>query len=201
MFARIRPSDLAHTAGPVDLRALLRLDRGATDRGTLAHAWFEQVEWLEDGVPAADQLRSIAATTCSGYPPDATERLLGEFREWLAAPQIASVLSRASYPAGATVLREQPVLHRDGDALMEGVIDRLVLLRDAQGSVTGADILDYKSDAVDASEADALDTLVVRYRPQLGAYRRGVAAMFGIEREGVKAKLVILAAGAVINVE
>ena len=37
-------------------------------------------------------------------------------------------LSRASYPAGARVERELPFLHRVPDGILQGYIDRLVLV-------------------------------------------------------------------------
>src|SRR5208337_4084942 len=38
--------------GRVNLARQLRLERAqALDRGTLLHAWFEQIGWLDDGEP------------------------------------------------------------------------------------------------------------------------------------------------------
>ena len=58
---RRSPSQLE--GGPrVNLARQLRLDGSPQlDRGTLLHAWFQQIEWLDDGRPAEDVLRHIAA--------------------------------------------------------------------------------------------------------------------------------------------
>ena len=45
----------------MNLAQQLRLERGqALDRGTLLHAWFEQIGWLEDGEPDDAALRQVA---------------------------------------------------------------------------------------------------------------------------------------------
>ena len=184
MLPRVRPSDLGEPR-QVDLRNLLRLDRGAADRGTLVHGWFEQIGWLEDGAPHDDELRTIGLRICPGSLAADLDRLLAEFRGWLATPAITDALSRASYAAGATLEREQSFVHRENDAVVEGVIDRLVLLRE-DGKVTGAEILDYKSDALDPDDPTATEQIVEHYRPQLAAYRRAVAAGFGVRWTGLR---------------
>ena len=44
------------------LGSILRLDNAAAlARGTMIHAWFEQIAWLDDGLPSPETLRRIAA--------------------------------------------------------------------------------------------------------------------------------------------
>mgnify|MGYP002780499334 CR=1 FL=1 len=190
---QVTPSALA--GGPrVELRALLRLDLDAAEHGTLAHAWLEQIGWIEDGVPADDALHALARRAAPGMDGDAVEALRRRFRAWLATPAIRRALSRDAYPEGATVEREVPFLHRDDGRLLEGVIDRLVLLREA-GRVTRAEILDYKTDALPGTAA--LAARVEHYRPQLDAYRAAVAALYRLPPQAVGARLVFLDAAAV----
>jgi ATP-dependent exoDNAse (exonuclease V) beta subunit len=193
MLPRRAPSALPHDTR-VDLGALLRLDaRTAAERGTLVHAWCERVGWLEDGLPDDGTLAEVARAQALRMPPEEVAAVMAELRRWLAAPEIAAALARASYPPEARLERERAFLHRQGDAVVQGKIDRLVTLR-AGGRVIGAEVLDYKSDGV---AADAIAALVEEYRPQMEAYRAAVAAMYALDPAAVRARLVLLAAGVV----
>jgi ATP-dependent exoDNAse (exonuclease V) beta subunit len=197
-LAQVTPSSLAGGA-KVDLALLLRLDRSAAEEGTLAHAWFERIGWLEEGEPSDDELRAIAARVSPMLPTASVEALRVRFRGWLAAPDIRYLLHRGSYPEGAVVRREAPFLHRADGRLVEGIIDRLVLLREA-GRVVGAEILDYKTDVLRPGDAAAVAAKVEHYRPQLDAYRAAVAAGYGIPPSRVTARLVFLQATRVMEV-
>jgi ATP-dependent exoDNAse (exonuclease V) beta subunit len=196
-LAQVTPSSLAGGA-EVDLAFLLRLDRSAAEEGTLAHAWFEQIGWLDEGVPSDDELRSIAARVTPMLPAGSVEALRVRFRGWLANPAIRFLLHRDSYAADAFVQREVPFLHRDDGRLVEGIMDRLVLLREA-GRVVGAEILDYKTDALKAGDAAAIATKVAHYQPQIDAYRAAVAAGYGVVPARITARLVFLAVGEVVE--
>jgi ATP-dependent exoDNAse (exonuclease V) beta subunit len=182
----------------VDVRQLLSLDPGGADRGTLVHAWLEQVEWLEEGVPDDTALRALARLLRTRLSEGEISLLLGEFHGWLAQPAVRAALSRASYPAGATVEREVAFLHRDGEVLMHGKIDRLVRFTTPERQLA-AEILDYKTDACAPGDRAALATRVAHYRPQMLAYATAVAAAHGIARERVATRLVVLAAGEVVG--
>lgn len=197
-LGQVKPSALAG-GSRVDLRSLLLLDRRAAEMGTLAHAWFEQIGWLEEGVPSDEELKRIAGKVTPALTGEQVDSLRLRFRTWLAAPEIRHLLSRNSYPAGATVEREVPFLHRADGRLVEGIIDRLVLLRE-RGRVVGAEILDYKTDAVSVGDASALQGKASHYRPQLDAYRAAVAAWYGLRAESIPARLLFLEAAAVVDV-
>ena len=85
---------------------------------------------------------------------------------------------------------------RDDGRLLSGLIDRLVLLYD-QDRLVAADILDYKTDAVNENDPNALDRLVAHYRPQLEAYRRAVATMFRLPGDKITARLLFVSPGVV----
>ena len=143
---------------------------------------------------------TFAAVAREQAPAMAAEEVaavMADLRRWLAAPEIAAALARASYPPEARLERERAFLQRQGDAVVQGKIDRLVTLR-AGGRVIGAEVLDYKSDGV---EADAIPALVEQYRPQMEAYRAAVAAMYGLDPAAVRARLVLLAASVVRTVD
>ena len=192
---------MAHLLEGLDagLRSLLRLERGAADRGTLVHAWLERVGWLEDGEPTDGELREIARSIVPGRDAEEVERDRDHFRSWLRTAAIRAHLLRASYPPGATVEREVPFLHRSEGRLVEGVIDRLTLMRE-DGVVIRAEILDYKTDSLPAGDADARGRRVAEYRPQLDAYRAAVRGWYSLPPEAVEARLVFLDSALVVEV-
>jgi len=190
---RRSPSELEGGAR-IDVANLLRL-RGtaASRRGTIAHAWLEQVEWLDGGLPTDERAREIALAIDPDIAADELAELAAELRRWLAAADVARALTR---PAGDTVVeREVPFLLRDGDTIVEGFIDRLVLTRE-HGRVVAADVVDFKTDALQPHE---VAERVQHYRPQLAAYRRAVASMYGLADGAVSARLVFLQAGMVVT--
>jgi ATP-dependent exoDNAse (exonuclease V) beta subunit len=205
MLPRRTPSELEGGAR-VDLRHLLRLDTGKSlERGSVVHAWCQEIGWIEDGLPADDRLREIAQRLAPAFGDTEIEALIGEFRGWLADPGITAALSRGAYPEGAWVERETRFAHRDGDTIVEGIIDRLVLWTDAggpagAGRVAGAEVLDYKTDAITASDAEGLEGRTDFYRPQIAAYQAAVGGIYRLESERVRGRLIFLRAGVVRGV-
>ena len=185
----------------------------AMARGTLIHAWFEQIAWLDEGAPTADRLRQIA-TRLQIADPD-IEALLSDFQGMLQQEAIAAALRRSAYQPPKDLLfdealiadlaaaelelevrSEQPIAALGDASLMTGSIDRLVLMR-RDSTLLAADVIDFKSDVVDATDEAALAEKVAFYRPQLEAYRDAVAAMFRLERRRISARLLFVAAGVV----
>ncbi len=189
--------------GRVDLRfelGLTDLDGRARAKGTLVHAWMEQVAWLDEGLPSDDELLQIAAR----MTPDVPEKTVREYIDWtrrkVAAPEVHAAMTRASAPPASEPRAEVPILVPDGEnALMRGFIDRLVLTR-ADGAVTHARIVDFKTDGIAADDARALQERVDYYRPQMLAYREAVHLQFGVPFERISAALVFLEAGRVCEV-
>ena len=117
-------------------------------------------------------------------------RLLEQFHRSLGHPSVRRALSRQTYlqPASGVndaavhadpamqaprwqVYRERSFAIRDGATLLNGFIDRLVVLFDGDRPAA-ADIIDYKTDAVDADDPARRAERVQVYRPQLAADRR-----------------------------
>ena len=196
----------------VRLGSILRLDNAAAlARGTMIHAWFEQIAWLDDGLPSPETLRRIAAGfEGSGLNIDDTLR---QFHRMLQTPEIAGALSRQAYDqqAGAflppnvrqslhdprlEVHNERRFAVRDEHRMLSGTIDRLVLIYDGD-KIVGADVIDFKTDAVSPDDPETLNATVEHYRPQQEAYRSAVAKMFQLEPDKISARLLLLAAGVV----
>jgi len=200
----------------VKLGQRLRLDaRTALDRGTLMHAWFEAVEWLDYGQPGRSELQDLGRTVIlMGLD---VANLIDQFEQALRRPAIAALLTRATYekPAGKRaeresavhlrpglvhprwqVWRERPFALREGDGILSGKIDRLVVLYDGDRAVA-ADLIDFKTDRVSAEEPQSLEARVEHYRPQLEAYRRATARLLGLDEAQVSARLAFVEAGVV----
>ncbi|NLY02159.1 MAG: UvrD-helicase domain-containing protein [Rhodopirellula sp.] len=211
----VSPSQLE--GGPlVVLENRLRLDAGkATTRGTLIHKWMELIEWIEDGIPSEDQLQ-VAARDVAAVGID-TREAMRQFHAMLTRPQTIAVLSRGTYatpPSAAMpsavhavkgiaqprweVQRERGFAVRDGDTILAGQIDRLVVLYDGDHPV-GADILDFKTDQL-RDDPLQVQTRVEHYRSQLEAYRKATAKFLDLPVERVSARLVFLEPGLVAAV-
>ena len=134
------------------------------------------------------------------HTPELSAQRVREHLAWtrakLEAPQVRAALSRSTVAEGAESLAEVPFLVRDGEALMEGIIDRLVLTRDGD-RITSATILDYKTDVVAQGDDEALSGRVEHYRPQIDAYRRAVASLYGLDPADVSGALIFLDPGEV----
>lgn len=164
--------------------------------GTIIHAWFETITWLDDGVPDDEQLRRIARQ--SGAADEELAELLAGFRKTLAAPAIRQLLMRGSYDKGVTaeVRNECPIATLEDGLLVDGTIDRLVLLS-VDGRVHSAEVIDYKTDPVEPGETGRL---VQKYGDQLRTYADAVARMYAVPRERIATRLVSLSAERVLDV-
>ena len=218
---RRSPSSLE--GGPrIDLGRRLVLDHSkALDWGTAIHLCFEQITWIEEGLPDEAVLgQSLEAALPRRLD---TRAVIGRFHEALDKPAIRAALSRATYenanpPERSSavhadgqmanphwkVFPERPFAVRDGDAILRGSIDRLVVLYDGD-RVVAADVLDFKTDTIDpdTTDPDTPDAIAAKvdfYRPQLEAYRRAAAALLELDSSRISARLMFLSPGVVVSV-
>ncbi|MED5564128.1 MAG: 3'-5' exonuclease, partial [Gemmatimonadota bacterium] len=188
----------------VDLSLTLRLDASpGLRRGEVVHAWCEGIEWIEDGIDDDDVLRAIAREKAPAMSRDQVDGLIGEFRSWLQAEPIRKVLSREAHSSEPDTLvrveNELPFVRRLTDEIQEGFIDRLVLVQ-RDGRVVRAEILDFKTDSIEAADAASLTARTEYYRPQIAAYRSVVREQYELAENDVSGKLVFLKAGVVREV-
>lgn len=172
--------------------------------GTLYHAWFESIEWLDDGVPTENDLRAIAQRMRADLPPETwrdLDRLLANFRAWLEKPALRAILSRSAYAdrKSLQVERERPFLVREGTKFWNGTLDRIVWLGDGK-QTAAADVIDYKTDDLPPGDEQALADRTEHYRPQLEAYRGAVARLAKLPAERITTRLVFAAVGRVVEV-
>jgi ATP-dependent exoDNAse (exonuclease V) beta subunit len=185
------------TEGSVE--RLLSLGHGAgRRRGTLVHAWLEQLSWLEEWGPAPETLLAVGRGVFPDLTPRESEETWARLVQWLEAPDVQRRLRRDFYPPGSQVLTEEPFAFRWDDVLYRGRIDRLVLAGDGDAAL-GAEVLDFKTDEVDPHQSGALARAAEGYREQMQIYRRAVASAFGLPLETVRGALVFLPSGRVVD--
>jgi ATP-dependent helicase/nuclease subunit A len=178
----------------------------ALGAGTLVHAWLEQVEWLDGGLPADDVFREVAGKLRHeiGDVWNELDPLIARFRQQLAAPAVAAALVRSAYDQFAAdeidVRRERKFAHRVQDELLSGSIDRLVVLQ-CGGKAIAAEILDFKTDELPAGDKAALKKRSEHYRPQIEAYRAAAAGLLDLDATQIGCKLVFLTLGTVVPIE
>lgn len=176
---KAEPAAQASAASRTARSPLYGEDRSATEFGTAVHELFERIEWPES---APEELFAGENT------PEAAL-----VRSALSIPAIASLFRPQ---AGKEVYNEQDIdalWTLDGEEVwVSGTIDRLVLTRDADGRVTDAHIIDFKTDLRDdALSPEAQDTaLCNRHRPQMQSYTKLVVAAFGLNSEQVHVTLI-----------
>ncbi|GAB5444128.1 MAG: hypothetical protein Fues2KO_44770 [Fuerstiella sp.] len=217
---RVAPSK-HQTHRTVRLASVIRHDSAAAmDRGTLIHAWFEQIEWLDSAHPLEDAFLKQRAEQLGLASLD-VDSLLGEFKAMLQSEEIARGLSPSAYrppetlplpkdllqqfkEAGPDRIRlevhnEHPFAVRDEGELMSGFIDRLVLIY-IDNQLTACDIIDFKTDTFAFDDQQLFDAKVQFYKDQLESYRRVVARLYRIPVAHVVTRLFMLGAGRIADV-
>jgi ATP-dependent exoDNAse (exonuclease V) beta subunit len=171
------------------------------------HLWLEQIEWEESGLPEEKLLRKIMQQSLGDASDpnfdrdDAIRRFQamlkkpaltqvfrqGEYRKSLLAeqPQLQAELAKCEF----RVYRERTFALRDGERLISGAIDRLVVQK-VGGRVVGAQVIDFKTD--DISPPGTFEARVELYRPQLAAYCAAVAKLYELPLGTVTARLVFV---------
>ena len=192
----VSPSSL-EDASKVAGADLLDLDAGdARQRGTLVHAWLEQVGFIDeaDGMPDEPVLREVARRIVPAASDAWLSEQLAAFARMLARPSTHEALHRNG---AAELWRERPFAVRDGDRLLNGQLDRVAIWRDSSGRATAADLIDFKTDHIDAA---TLDATVQRYTPQMQAYRHALTRLLRLEEQQVTARLLFLEPGVIASV-
>ena len=162
-------------------------------RGSVIHAWFSLIEWLDEsgGVPADDELIAAARPIAATMGDDWLREQLRRFHAMLEHEAVCDVLRK---PADSEVelWRERPFLVRIEDRLIRGAFDRVTIQLRKSGAAASAHIIDFKTDSV-TNDSD-LERLVDKYRPQVASYREVVAHMLQLDHVHVKAMLLFVTA-------
>ena len=150
--------------------------------GTRIHEFFESIGRWSEFAP----------------PPDTDAGIMAHYRACAANPELTSLLDDAC----DELWRERPfdVVIGSGEGaeyLVSGCFDRVQIRRDARGAVTGACIIDYKSNQTDAA---GVPRLTEHYREQLESYRRALAKLLGITPNLIGCRLIFTCIGVVAEV-
>lgn len=168
----------------------------AASYGTLVHALFEEISWLDvDGLDAAvTRWRQGHGTSDDALLHRAEVAIRTCFQE----AEIAEAFTAPSQ--GAELRREQPFELLIGGRWVSGVFDRVVHYHNAEG-VDGwrAEILDFKSDRVET--AAEIEAAVESHRPQMQMYRQALAAIARIPAAAIRVRLLFIVPRRLVPVE
>jgi len=128
--------------------------------GTAMHTMMESITWLDE------------------EPCQATGEMAEKLQMALKEERFRSYLEKRQRTV--ELYREIPVQGKVGHDQVRGIIDRLHVFRDAQGHITHAEIIDYKTDRVTESK-----DLLERHAEQLLIYRTLVAKAVGIDESKI----------------
>jgi len=193
---RTSPSSAADGA-TVRISEIFKRDTQSLRLGSIFHALFEQIRWIEDGIPTEDALCEIAREA-GASAMDAVE-IVREFVSTLDRPEVRAMLSRSSYSDPECSLEvhcELPFALRDETRLVTGAMDRVVVRR-CGNAVRNVDVLDYKTDA--RSEYTRPERVEL-YKRQLEMYRWAATRLFSVDASQVRARLLFVRDGCVVDV-
>lgn len=184
--ARVSPSAMSgQVIATIPTERKLQENTTSAEFGTLVHACWEEIIWLDAPLPA-----------WFSHPATPEQQVVAAA---LQQPEIAALFT--SKP-NQEVYNEQPIeaITKDNEWL-SGTIDRLVITVDAQGKATAAHIIDFKTNQLDPDKKVSYDALKKEYEEQMKAYRKHVAKALNLDPAdvavsllscplGVKAKIV-----------
>ena len=211
----ISPTQLARGTG-FSLQSVLsrQQDRQRLEHGTLLHACFETVDWLDDGEPNDETLCDSMKRQSPLVTEEQMSEVIAEFREMLKLESLQGLFKSETYqatmearlvaadykpvqPLTMRVENERAFAIQNVDGVLEGFIDRIVWLTDGD-TLLGAEIIDFKSDPVND---DTIKDRVAHHSPQLNAYIDALATISELAEERINAYLVFVEKGAVVPVE
>ena len=197
-FGMVAPPASMHTESTPLAEQLRLRDDEASDRGTVIHGLFEQIEWIEDWKPDETMLLEIARRLAPHRAEPWLLTCMEEFMAMIKRPGVREVLSRGDRdPDRLKIWRELPFARIIEGRVQQGRIDRLVAELDASGKPQRATVIDYKTDRIDREQAVSE---AERYRDQLESYRHPAARRIGIEVEAVSAIILFLSADIAVPV-
>lgn len=182
--------------GDVTVRLDMR-DPAVDDRGRAIHALFEQIEWLDDGLPNRDALRRHVRAAARHQPTDWIDQQIDAFQQMIAQPTVQHWLSRSQQLGdgqSAAVHTELPFVRLIDGAAQQGIIDRVVV-RMINDTTTGQ-IIDYKTDRIAAEQAPER---AERYRTQLEHYRTAAAELLRLDATHIECVVLFVAADTAVQ--
>jgi ATP-dependent exoDNAse (exonuclease V) beta subunit len=198
-LARVSPSALEGGTTRTLGEYLRPTDEMGRSRGTILHAIFEQIGWLDDGIPSIEQL--IAVATAHGASPDLAREAARAALGSIEHEEIGRWLRRSAFPLanGETLdlWKERPFAVRlesgNEPTLLSGRFDRVVVRRSGASVPMCATLLDFKTDAV--TDDGSISRRAAHYAPQIRAYRDAIVLATGLRAESVRCVLLFTEVG------
>lgn len=163
----------------------------AKERGKFFHALFERISWLEETDCSPAAIKRDLASLFVQLP--LAGQYLDEFLQMLTQPELQRVLSK---PDGqAKVFRELPFAFRDNETMYRGVIDRLII----SGCGTKAELIDFKTDNVEAGQEALFESKAKQYQSQLAIYQVAAAKFLKLQPAAVQTSLLFVASDRLIS--
>jgi ATP-dependent exoDNAse (exonuclease V) beta subunit len=204
-----RPSN--SKAGSLAAARYFDLDEHASIFGTELHDAFEQIEWLEftkDNNLTLDLFNmggTSSASSANSKPEDTTEHaevapqlLLHKKKTEHFPTEVKSALNSCfknseirtlfTKPETTTVVwRERAFSYVEGDQFTNGIFDRVVIHKTEDGTISRAEIIDFKSDRIHPN--NTLEQASEHHRPQIEAYRKALSKIVSIDETVIDLKL------------
>jgi ATP-dependent exoDNAse (exonuclease V) beta subunit len=192
-----RPASALHD-DDVPLRMKLRVqDDEARLRGSAIHKLFEQIEWLEEFDMDEAALVRFVRREAPRRDEAWARGIVMLFRSALERPDVKHLLSlRGRDPRQMLVHRERPFARLIDGRVQQGFVDRLVMETDGRGAARSAEVIDFKTDDVDA---DGLAAHAEQYRGQLETYRDVVTGAATLAPDQVGMTLLFVRPGVAIQ--
>lgn len=201
---RQTPSGL-EAEGKVQLGQLFNLRfSGARDYGTLIHACFEAVQWLQDESPIdRGELLRFLGSKFLRVTKDRLLEVIERFQGILSQPEMRSFLKQNHYSYFESdqlkVTTEYQFAFRRDRTVFTGSCDRVVVGYRA-GKPCAAEIIDFKTDQIAGNHGGIVKEKRNIYTQQMAAYRQAVSRLTGLASEGISAKLLFVEANIVVEV-
>lgn len=187
-------------------------------RGIVFHAAFESLEWLQpDEKPDSAKLFKLLQQQVVDHDlnGDMLQQLIDQFLTALDLPAVRRVFNRnelGGCPALAnwydavragkaivSVDRERTFVRIQDGALVQGTIDRLVLVRES-GRVVAADVVDFKTDQLSSDPDEWQQQKIAYYAPQLRDYADAVRHLTAVPNLVVSTRLLLIEGGCIADV-
>jgi len=177
-------------------------------RGTLIHALFDQICWLDStSVPPRERLLSVlnrnelSTLATDDRKLSVVDKFLQMLKQSATLEALSEDAARGRFAArlpgiaeselSLRVETERPFVYRSEGTIVQGTIDRLVIAEES-GHPVGAEVIDFKTDRLRGHRDEWIAMKKSDYGSQLFDYREAVHRCFGIEPDAVSLSLLLL---------
>ena len=190
-----RPSSVK--SRPLAAAKCFDLEEQASTFGTAVHDAFEQIEWLAPATkakkpPTEDNNLTLGlfntggtSSASSATHPKHPQAVSDTLNACFANPDIGALFTKPK--TASTVWRERAFSYVEGDQFTNGIFDRVVIYHRADGSISRAEIIDFKTDRIHTGTT--IEQATEHHRPQLETYRKALAKIVGIDESVIELKL------------